>query len=95
MKNFILINKLKTDISRPVSDMAAFYGYTPAAEAEVSLTISAEREQVTACLRSSAQSFTASEPCSAAAASGELARCVKLAVLDVFFKLTGARPELP
>ena len=95
MKNFILINKLKTDISRPVSDMAAFYGYTPAAEAEVRLTISAEREQVTACLRSGAQSFTASEPCSAAAASGELARCVKLAVLDVFFKLTGARPELP
>lgn len=95
MKNFTLLNQLNIDISRPASDMAALFDYHVAAQAAVSLTVSAAQGTITACLQSAAQSFTASEPCSEAAASGEVTRCVKLAVLGVFCQLTGAQPELP
>lgn len=95
MKNFILLNKLNLDISRPVSDMAAFFDYRVVAEADLVLTVSVVQNAVTACLQSGQHSFTASEPCSGAAASGEITRCVKLVVLGVFCQLTGRQPQLP
>lgn len=95
MKNFILINKLNTDISRPVADMAAFFDYYVVAESGVQLMVCAEGEHVIACLYSGEHSFTAREFCSGTAASGEVTRCVKLVVLGVFVQLTGMQPKLP
>lgn len=81
---FCLRNTLELDAARPVSDMAAFFDYQPAPSAALTLTLARERSYVSACLQGVEQSFTASEPCSEAAASGEVTRCVKLVVLKVF-----------
>ena len=88
---FCLRNTLELDAARPVSDMAAFFAYQPAPSAALTLTLAREHGCgcVSACLQGAEQSFTASEPCSEAAASGEVTRCVKLVVLKVFAELTG------
>ena len=92
---FCLRNTLELDVTRPVSDMAAFFDYQPAPSAALTLTLAREHGCVSACLQGAEQSFTASEPCSEAAASGEVTRCVKLVVLKVFAELTGLQPKLP
>lgn len=66
---FCLRNTLELDAARPVSDMAAFFGYQPAPSAALTLTLARERGCVSACLQGAEQSFTASEHCSEAAAS--------------------------
>lgn len=86
---FCLRNTLELDAARPVSDMAAFFGYQLVPSAALTLTLARERGCVSACLQSAEQSLTASEHCSEAAASGEVTRCVKLVVLKVFAELTG------
>lgn len=90
-KSFSLISKVDIDITRPVSDMAAFFGYTLAQEAELGLVVRREPEAVTASLAE----CVASVPCEEVAASGEVTRCVKLVVLEVFRQLTGEQPEMP
>ena len=95
MRFFCLHNTLELDAARPVSDMAAFFDYQPAPSAALTLTLAREHGCVSACLQGAEQSFTASEPCSEAAASGEVTRCVKLVVLKVFAELTGLQPKLP
>ena len=92
---FCLRNTLELDAARPVSDMAAFFDYQLAPSAALTLTLARERGCVSVCLQGAEQSFTASEPCSEAAASGEVTRCVKLVVLKVFAELTGLQPKLP
>lgn len=92
---FCLRNTLELDAARPVSDMAAFFGYQPAPSAALTLTLAREHGCISACLQGAEQSFTASEPCSEAAASGDITRCVKLVVLKVFAELTGLQPKLP
>lgn len=92
---FCLRNTLELDVTRPVSDMAAFFDYQPAPSAALTLTLAREHGCVSACLQGAEQSFTASEPCSETAASGEVTRCVKLVVLKVFAELTGLQPKLP
>ena len=95
MRYYSLKSELAIDVTRSVADMAAFFGYAPCAKAELSLEVSAAQGCIVVQLADAAQSFAASEPCSEAAASGELTRCVKLLVLRVFEQLTGLRPELP
>ena len=97
MRFFCLHNTLELDAARPVSDMAAFFAYQPAPSAALTLTLAREHGCgcVSACLQGAEQSFTASEHCSEAAASGEVTRCVKLVVLKVFAELTGLQPKLP
>ena len=92
---FCLRNTLELDAARPVSDMAAFFGYQPAPSAALTLTLAREHGCVSACLQGAEKSFTASEHCSDAAASGEVTRCVKLVVLKVLAELTGLQPKLP
>ena len=91
---FCLRNTLELDAARPVSDMAAFFGYQPAPSAALTLTLAREHGCVSACLQGAEKSFTASEHCSEAAASGEVARCVGLVVLRVFAGLAGLRGRL-
>lgn len=95
MKEFALVNQLPTDISRPVADMAAFFGYHSAENASLVLTVSAQHAHITVSLQGKKQNFSESEPCSEIAASGEITRCVKLAVLRVFVQITSVQPKLP
>ena len=91
MKYFSLTTNLDVDITRPVNDMAAFFGYTLAERAELTLCVRKEQGELVAGL----QELRAVEPVADAAASGEVTRCVKLLVLTVFAKLTGEQPKLP
>lgn len=95
MRYYSLKNELAVDVTRPVADMAAFFGYAAAEQAAVRLKVSTVPDSISVQLQSEERSLVASEPCSEAAASGELTRCVKLLVLRVFEQLTGLRPELP
>lgn len=95
MQYYFLKNELAVDVTRPVADMAAFFGYAAAEQAAVRLKVSAAAGSISVQLCSAERSLAASERCSEAAASGELARCVKLLVLRVFEQLTDLRPELP
>lgn len=91
MKYFSLTTNLDVDITRPVNDMAAFFGYALAERAELTLCVRKEQGELLASL----QELRAVEPVADAAASGEVTRCVKLLVLTVFAKLTGEQPKLP
>lgn len=95
MQYFSLKNKLNIDVTRPVADMAAFFGYALSEQAELSLQVRDAQGYIEVQLADVPQSFSVSEPCSEAAASGEVTRCVKLAALKAFAQLTGAQPELP
>ncbi len=99
MNTFKLINELEFDVTRPVSDMAAFFGYmasdTAADVLTVKLTCADGQELVEAVLCTKDGSAFGSSACHDAALSGEVARCVKLAVLQAFAALTGSQPQLP
>ena len=56
---FCLRNTLELDAARPVSDMAAFFGYQPAPSAALTLTLAREHGCISACLQGAEQSFTA------------------------------------
>ena len=51
---FCLRNTLELDAARPVSDMAAFFGYQPAPSAALTLTLAREHGCISACLQASA-----------------------------------------
>ena len=92
MKTFSLKTNLTIDITRPVGDMAAFFGYELREGAELVLDVRAEQENIAAQL----DVVRVEEACTVeAAASGEVTRCVKLAVVRALAKFTGVRPELP
>ena len=91
MNYFKLTTNLDIDITRSVNDMAAFFGYELAEKAELVLCVRKEQSGIVASL----QELQAVEPVADAAASGEVMRCVKLAVLSVFSKLTSEQPKLP
>lgn len=92
---FSLTNNLNTDITRPVSDMAALFGYEIAAEAALRLRVEQQADAVSAVLHNGAQVLRACEPLAEDAVSGELVRCVKLLVLRLFSELTDEQPQLP
>ena len=71
---FCLRNTLELDVTRPVSDMAAFFDYQPASSAALTLTLAREHGCVSACLQGAEQSFTASEPCSCGERRGDTLR---------------------
>ena len=48
---FCLRNTLELDAARPVSDMAAFFGYQPAPSAALTLTLAREHGCISACLQ--------------------------------------------
>ena len=91
MKYFSLTTNLDIDITRSVSDMAAFFGYALAENAELTLCVRREQGSTVASLKE----FRTAMPLAGFAASGEVTRCVKLAVLELFSRLTGEQPKLP
>lgn len=96
-KKFTITNNLPWEITRPVRDMAALFGYQPAAGGAL-LTLTQTDGGVSACLEADGARFTAVERWQTGGAgptSGEASRCVKLAVLRAFTNLTGERPPLP
>jgi oxygen-independent coproporphyrinogen III oxidase len=99
MNTFKLINELEYDVTRPVCDMAAFFGYTPSSAATATLSIKRRctegQDVIEARLCARDGNASGSAVCRDAALSGEVARCSKLAVLQAFAALTGMRPDLP
>ena len=96
--SFSLRHDLPWEITRPVCDMAAFFDYKPSERGKALLTLSQTASGVTAALEEEGRRVMAEEPWVSAAGeltSGEAARCVKLAVLQAFSKLTGEQPPLP
>ena len=91
MNCFKLTTNLDMDITRSVSDMAAFFGYALAENAELALCVRHEQGSIVASLKE----FRTAMPLADFAASGEVTRCVKLAVLELFSRLTGEQPKLP
>lgn len=87
------------EITRPVCDMAAFFGYELRDEADISLQINFADNKIQADLLAVAKKYSCQILCQAEQSSeivsGEITRCVKLAVLQVFSQFTGANPELP
>lgn len=110
MKYFILTNNTEYELTRPVCDMAAFFDYQllhdvsqqdDAAELAM-LRLEHNDGSVLAVAEQSGKSFSASVSCQQGAdiygdslASGEVKRCVKIAVYNAFCRLTGSQPELP
>ena len=91
MNYFQLTTNLDIDITRSVNDMAAFFGYEMAEESSLKLCVQKECGYIVAQLKE----CRAVESVADDAVSGEVTRCVKLAVLSVFSKLTGEQPALP
>lgn len=92
-ETFSLKHNLKYDITRSVTDMAAFFGYRPEQGSPLALEVSLEGGVAAAWLRSGRGCW--SGRCAAASGvSGEVLRAVKLTVLDAFAAMTGSAPEL-
>ena len=98
-KYFFLKHFCGFEITRPVCDMAAFFGYELRDEADISLQINFADDKIQADLSAAAQKYSCQILCQAEQGSeiisGEVTRCVKLAVLQVFSQFTGVAPELP
>lgn len=94
-KFFVLHNELDIEVTRPVCDMAAFFGYIMAVEGTASLTVTYAEGSFVLELAAGERSFTASQACSLDAAGGEITRCLKLATVDVFSQMAGERPAMP
>lgn len=96
--SFSLRHDLPWEITRPVCDMAAFFNYHAAEQGSAALTLTRTGCGVRAVLEADGRRFTAEESWQAnndEPASGEAARCIKLAVLRAFSGLTGVQPQLP
>lgn len=110
MNYFILANNTEYELTRPICDMAAFFGYqllhdvvqaTDAAKLAL-LRIEHVNGSVRAVVEQAGAAFSNDVTCQQGAdvygdvlASGEVKRCVKIAVYNVFCCLTGTKPELP
>lgn len=95
MKTFKLIHDLNFDMTRSVHDMAALFAYFPARDSNTVLRICYADNSCRAILQTSEQELYSSTFACDSAVSGEITRCIKLAVLDVFTQLTGEKPRLP
>lgn len=92
-RTFTLKHNLTYDITRSVTDMAAFFGFSPARDA--SLTLKVELAGGIARARLAHGNGAWGGSCGAmGGAGGEALRAVKLAVLDAFTAMTGKEPEL-
>lgn len=98
-KYFSLKNFCGFEITRPVCDMAAFFGYELQDNADPCLQIIFADNKLQADLLADGQKYSSQILCQAEqndeVASGEITRCIKLAVLQVFGKFIGIKPELP
>lgn len=96
MKNtFCLQHNLEYDLTRSVNDMAALFAYYPADEPDCILQVTCVGQSFRAQLSANGQTWV-SEPVDCSDfVSGEVSRCVKLAVVDVFTRMTGKAVELP
>ena len=95
MKTYSLVHNLEFDLTRSVPDMAALFAYSPADEGDVILRVDFQNGSFVAILEKDGE-FWKSAPVSCdELVSGEVSRCVKLAVLDVFTQMTGQAMELP
>lgn len=95
MNTYCLKHNLEFDLTRSVPDMAALFAYYPADEANCALNVDLVDEAFVAVLEKNGQ-FWRSAPVSCdELVSGEVSRCVKLTVLDVFTQMTGQAVELP
>lgn len=95
MTSFSLVNKLKYDVMRPVQDMAAFFDFTVVQEnGDSTLYLEILGRLLKATLEYAGQWYA----CDLAVeedTSGEVGRCVKLAMLSCLSQATGKMPELP
>ena len=95
MKTYCLKHNLEFDLTRSVPDMAALFAYYPGEEAEVVLRVGLEDTGFTASLEKGGMVWKSAPVSCDELVSGEVSRCVKLAVLDVFAQMTGQTVELP
>ena len=97
-RTYRLIHNIDFDVTRPVSDMAALFAYEPAGDGGsagdvLRLDVSgglcrAELARDGSVYASDAVQLTGS-------VSGEVTRCVKLAVLEALTRVAGQKPDLP
>lgn len=104
---FSLQNLCDLDITRPVCDMAAFFDYELAEDntiqiaalPKLNLAYAKQERSVSAVFSAGEQEFASTQPCHSEAGaeptSGEITRCIKLAVVNVFEQAMGERPALP
>lgn len=99
---FSLQNLCDFDITRPVCDMAAFFDYELASDDQHSLlrvSYEIEEHRVTATFYSWLHIWICAQKCDLnnglEPSSGEITRCIKLAVVDVFKNATELYPAMP
>ena len=95
MKTFKLIHDLNFDVTRSVYDMAALFAYFPERNSSTVLRICYAENSCRAILQTSEKELCSSAFVCDNDISGEVTRCIKLAVLDVLAKFTGEKPYLP
>ena len=95
MRTYRLVHNLEFDLTRSVPDMAALFAYNPADEAEVILRVDYNDRNFVASLEKDGKFWLSAPVTCDELVSGEISRCVKLAVLDVFSQMTGKAVELP
>ena len=98
MKTYRLLHNLDFDVTRPVSDMAALFAYTPAvkeAAADLILRVEVSGSLCRALIEWGGRLYVSEPVKLGSSVSGEITRCVKLAVLDALARFTGQRPDLP
>ncbi|MBQ3541080.1 MAG: radical SAM protein, partial [Phascolarctobacterium sp.] len=97
MKTYRLYHNLEFDLTRSVPDMAALFAYYPATgeEADVILKVAFQDGSFTAILEKDGALWKSAPVICDELVSGEVSRCVKLAVLDAFTQMTGQAVELP
>ena len=83
------------DVTRSVSDMAALFAYAPADDAVSTLTLLVDDGKCTAILRTYEGEYVSEPVPLESSVSGEVTRCVKLAVISVLEQEAGQRPALP
>ena len=93
--SFTLCHSLAYDVTRSVNDMAALFAFYPAAVGEYQLQLRYSGRLVQAVLRSPTACFTSRELLVEEEVSGEISRCVKLAVLEVLKQQSGLQLQLP
>lgn len=95
MNTFKLIHNLNFDVTRSVNDMAALFAYSLAAESNNVLIVNLKNGGCQAKFVADEESWDSSFiPCESDV-SGEISRCIKLAVLEVLTLKTGSNPDLP
>lgn len=95
MKNFRLINELNYDVARHVGDMAAFFDCKLAEPVEFTLKITLKDKKIIAYILTNDKTYTSFCQAENVNISGELGRCVKVAVVLVLEEYTEQKVKLP